>query len=75
MLSGAMIDRHIIKTGVTYDRVLRVRPDNMFWGEMPGLKTEPGTLLRPHPYGEHYYYCSQPNGDFQVGSYTLSWGM
>ncbi|CZR67881.1 uncharacterized protein PAC_17780 [Phialocephala subalpina] len=68
MLSGAMMDRYTIKTGVTYDRVLRMRPDNMFWGVMPELKTELGTLLRPHPYGEHYFYCSRASDQIAFGT-------
>ncbi|GAB7337879.1 hypothetical protein MBLNU457_4271t1 [Dothideomycetes sp. NU457] len=75
-LAHDVFQRHQIRTGTTYNAVLRLRPDTDLSvddsPDVPRLRNPgllgPNTLLIPHPRGEHYFYCPSYSGDWKIGT-------
>ncbi|CAF1049143.1 unnamed protein product [Adineta ricciae] len=71
-LAGQLMRNYMLIEGITYDYVLRLRPDTNFWGTIPDLPVfgtfdNEARILLPHPYREHYYWCSHHDGRIRTG--------
>lgn len=71
-LAGQLMRNYMLSEGITYDYVLRLRPDTDIWGTVPDLPIlnavdDPTRIFLPHPYREHYYWCSHHDGRIRTG--------
>ncbi|UJR22410.1 hypothetical protein I4U23_025470 [Adineta vaga] len=71
-LAGQLMRNYMLSEGITYDYVLRLRPDTDFWGTIPDLPTfsafdNEARIFLPHPFREHYYWCSHHDGRIRTG--------
>ena len=70
-LAGQLMRRYMITYGITYEYVLRFRPDTNMWGRIPALPSidfEQTKIYLIHPAGEHYYWCFSHDGNIRVGT-------
>jgi len=79
-LAGQLMRNYMLSEGITYDYILRIRPDTDFWGNVPdlpvfGVFDNEARLFLPHPFREHYYWCSNHDGRIRTGvSDQLAYG-
>jgi len=73
-LGADLLQKYILRSGVVYNMVLRLRPDTNFVGNPPHFlkpsELGKGTIVSPMRHDEHYYYCHKFDGTLAVGEYT-----
>jgi hypothetical protein len=71
-LAGQLMRNYMLSEGITYDYILRIRPDTDLWGNIPdlpvfGVFDNEARVFLPHPSREHYYWCSHHDGRIRTG--------
>jgi len=71
-LAGQLMRNYMLSEGISYDYILRLRPDTDLWGNIPDLPVfsvfdNEARVFLPHPYIEHYYWCAHHDGRVRTG--------
>ena len=71
-LAGQLMRNYMLSEGISYDYILRLRPDTDLWGNIPdlpifGVFDNEARVFLPHPFREHYYWCTHHDGRVRTG--------